>query len=104
MIWKKRSKYLFDASNSSGIEKEIIKQVNRLKPFDMELRKRNPKKPFVSEEENNCEEEINLTLQERISNINWCKCGCESKLITTFSESFFCRDTNKIPDKNFKST
>ena len=37
-----------------------------------------PKKPFVSEEENNCEE-INLTQKDRIGNINWCKCGCECK-------------------------
>ena len=34
------------------------------------------KKPFVSEEENNCVEEINLTPQDRIGNIDWCKCGC----------------------------
>ena len=49
------------ASNSSNIEEEIIKQLNTLKPFDMEPRKAILKKPFASEEENNCEEEINLT-------------------------------------------
>ena len=40
-----------DASNS----------INTLKPFDLEPRKVIPKKPFVSEEENNFEEEINLS-------------------------------------------
>ena len=30
------------------------------------------KKHFVSEEENNCEEEINSKPQDRISNIDWC--------------------------------
>ena len=48
-----------DTKNSSGIEKEIIKQINTLKSFDMEPCKAIPKKHFVSEEENNCEEEIN---------------------------------------------
>ena len=43
----------------------------------MERRKAIPKKRFVSEEENNGEEEINLTSQDRIDNINWCKCRCE---------------------------
>ena len=32
-----------------------------------------PKKHFVSEEENNCQREINLTPQDRIGNIDWCK-------------------------------
>ena len=35
----------------------------------MELRKFVSKKSFESEEENYCEEEINLTLEDRISNI-----------------------------------
>ena len=43
----------------------------------MECRKAIPKKRFVSEEENNGEEEINLTSQDRIDNINWCRCRCE---------------------------
>ena len=38
----------------------------------MEPPKAIPKKLFVSEEENNCKEEINLTLQNRIGNIDWC--------------------------------
>ena len=43
----------------------------------MEPRKVISKKPLVLEEENNCEEEINLTPQDRIDNIDWCKCRCE---------------------------
>ena len=46
-----------------------------LKPFDMEPRRAIPKKPFVSEEE------INLKSQDRIGNIDWCKCGCECKSV-----------------------
>ena len=46
------------------------------------------KKPFLSEEENSCEKQINLKPQNRISNINWCKNECECKLIATFAESF----------------
>ena len=49
-------------------------QISTLKPFNMETRKAIPKKHFVSEEENNCEEETNLAPQDRIR--NWCKCGC----------------------------
>ena len=49
--------------NSSDIEEEVIKQTNTFKPFDMEPRKAIPKKDFVLEKENNCEEEINLTRQ-----------------------------------------
>ena len=68
------------------IKEEIIKQINTLKPFDMEPRKALPKKKkFASEEENNCEEEINLTPQYRIDNINWCKCGYERKQMATFA-------------------
>ena len=37
----------------------------------MEPRKVIPKKHFVSKEENDCKEEINLTPQDRISNTNW---------------------------------
>ena len=65
MIWKKIAQNLFsDASNSSGIEEDVIKQLNTLKPFYTEPRKAIPKKTFVSEEENNREEEINLTPED----------------------------------------
>ena len=37
-----------------------------MKPFDIEPRKTIPKKLFASEEENNCEEKISLTPQDRI--------------------------------------
>ena len=40
----------------------------------MEPLKAIPKKHSVAEEENNCEDEIDLTPQDRISNINCCKC------------------------------
>ena len=43
------------------------------------------RKTFVPEEENNCEVEINLTPQDRIANIDWCKCGCECKPMATFA-------------------
>ena len=39
----------------------------------MEPRKAIPKEHFVLDEENNCEEEINLTTQDRISNNDWCE-------------------------------
>ena len=64
----------------------------------MESSKAIPKKPF------NCEEEINLTPQDRIGNISWCKCGYECKPMATVAEHFWCRDRNKIPDENFKGT
>ena len=67
---KNCTKYFLNASNSSNIKEEIIKQLNKSKPFNMEPRKAIPKKYFVSEEENACEEEINLTQQDRISNID----------------------------------
>ena len=54
----------------------------------MEPHKAIPKKHFVSEEENNCEEETNLTPHDRIGNIDWCKCVCECKPMVTFAESF----------------
>ena len=81
------SKSFSDPSNSSDMEQEIINQINTLKPFDMEPRKAIPKKSFVSEEENNYEEEINLTSQDRIGNIDWCRRECEFKLMATFAES-----------------
>ena len=65
------SKSFSDASDSSNTEKEIIKQINMLKPFNMEPCKAVPKKLFVSEEESNCEGEISLTPQDKIGNINW---------------------------------
>ena len=46
---KSCSKSFSDASNSS----EIIKQINTLKPFDMEPRNAVTRKHLVSEEENN---------------------------------------------------
>ena len=64
-------KFFSNASNSSNVEEEIIKQMNTLKPFNVEPQKAITKKPFASEEENNCEEEINLTPQDRIGNIDW---------------------------------
>ena len=85
---KKCSKSFFDASHSSDIEDKIIKKINTLKPFDMEARKTVPKKQFVLEEGNNCEEEISLAPQDRIGNINWRKCVCECKSVVTFAESF----------------
>ena len=62
MILKKS--FLDATRNSSDIEEEVIKQTNTFKPFDMEPRKAIPKKDFVLEKENNCEEEINLTRQD----------------------------------------
>ena len=54
MIWKKIAQNFFsDASNSSDIEEDAIKQISSLKPFDLEPRKAIPKKIFVSEEEIN---------------------------------------------------
>ena len=50
-------------------------QISTLKPFHMETRNTIPKKHFVSGEENNCGEEINLAPQDRFG--NWCKCGCD---------------------------
>ena len=49
---KKLLKMFFDASNSSDIEEEIMKQISTLKLFDREPREAIPKKSFVSEEEN----------------------------------------------------
>ena len=66
------SKSFSDAKNLFHIEEGIIKQINTLKPFDMEPRKAIPKKHFVSEEEDHCEEEINVTPQDRIGNTEWC--------------------------------
>ena len=40
------------------------------------------------EEEYNCEEEINLTPQDTINNMDWCKCRCECKLMVTFVACF----------------
>ena len=58
------------SSNSLDIEGEITKQINMLKPFDTEPHKAIPKKYFVLARGYNCEEEINLTQQDRIGNIN----------------------------------
>ena len=65
-----------------------MKQINTLKPFNVKPCKAIPKKPFVPEEENNCEKDINLLLEDKIGNINWCKWGCGCKLMATFAESF----------------
>ena len=61
------------------MKEKIIKQINMLKPFNMKPRQAISINHFVSEEENNCQEEINLTPQNRIGNTDWCKCGCECK-------------------------
>ena len=53
----------------------------------METRKAITKKHFVSEKENNCEEEINLRPQDRPSNIDQCKCGCEYNTTATIAKS-----------------
>ena len=51
-------------------KKGLLKQINTLKPFDMEPRK--AILHFILEEENNCKEEINLTPHDRIGNTDWC--------------------------------
>ena len=47
---KNCSKFFYNANNSPDIEEEIIKQINTVKPFNMELPKTIPGKSFVSEE------------------------------------------------------
>ena len=47
------------------------------------------KKHFISEEENYCVEEINLRPQDRIANIDWCKCACEWETMATLAENFY---------------
>ena len=54
----------------------------------MEPCKAIPKKTFVSEEANNCEEKFNLAWQDRTGNIDWCICRCDCKLMATLAESF----------------
>ena len=82
-------KYFSDATNSSGIEEKIIKQINTLISFEIEHRKAIiPKKPSASVEENNREEKTNLKPQEKIHIVDWYKCGYECKLMATFAESF----------------
>ena len=46
------------------------------------------KKHFVLENLNNYGEEINSTPQDRIDNIDLCRCACECKPVATFGESF----------------
>ena len=53
----------------------------------MEPRKAISEKHFVSDKGNNCEEEINLIPQDRIGDIDSCKCRCECKPMVTFAES-----------------
>ena len=65
------SKSFSDTSNSSDIAEELIKQIKALRLFNMELRTAIPKKYFVSKEENNLEEKINLKPQDTIRNIHW---------------------------------
>ena len=77
-----------DASNFPDIEEVIIKQKYMLKAFDTEPRNAIPKKHFVSEKENNCKEEINLTSQDTICNMDWCKCRCKCKLMAKSVKSF----------------
>ena len=50
----------------------------------MEPRKAVPMKNFALEYENDCEEEVNLTPQDRIGNIDWWKCGRECKLMVRY--------------------
>ena len=66
------------------------KQINTLKPFNMEPCQAIPREHFLSEEENNCEEETNLTPQDRFGNIASCKCGCECKPIAIFADVSPC--------------
>ena len=81
-------KIFFWCQQFTDIKEEKIKQINNLKLFDMEPHEVIPKKRFVSEEKCNCKEEINAAPQDRIGNIDWCKCRCECKLMVTFTESF----------------
>ena len=46
------------SSNSSDIEEEVTKQINMLKPFDMEPRNAIPQKHFVSEKENTVKKKL----------------------------------------------
>ena len=81
---KDYSKSFSDANNTSDIEEEIIKQINSVKPFDMEPCKAIPKKPFVPEKENNCEEENNLTPQDRIGNIDCANVNVSANYFCSF--------------------
>ena len=87
-VEKNGSKSFSDINNASDIEEEIIKQINTLKPFDMEPYKDIPKKNFALEEENKRQQKINLAPLDRIVNIDWRKCGCECKTMAAFAERF----------------
>ena len=59
--------YFFEVGSSGPVslyittKKRALKQINTLKPFDMESLNASREKYFVSEAKNNCEQEINLT-------------------------------------------
>ena len=101
---KKGWKSLFDASNYSDIKEVQISQIfryqifryqrlntqiNTLKPFNIEPCNVIPKKYVGLEEEGNRKEEIKLSPQNSIANIDWCKCGYECKSVSKFAESFW---------------
>ena len=64
-------KYISDASNSSDIEGENIKQINTL---NMDLVRLFLGTLFNRKKKITLKKEMNVTPQDRISNIDWCKC------------------------------
>ena len=93
------SSSMSDFSEVSDIEEELATKINTLVPFDMEPRKKIDDKNFELGADSF---EDHLLTTNRIGNIKWCKCGERCQAMKTEEESLCCRDTNEIPDDNFK--
>ena len=53
------------------------------------------RKNILCQKKINCKEEFNLTPQDKIANMDWCKSGCECKPMGTFAKiSVYCFASN----------
>ena len=85
----------------SGAAEEVeVPDLNHLKPFDMEPKRKVDywEGDFSIESERSSDSE---TEYERVGNIEWCDCGKRCQPMETYTESLCCQDTNEIPEHMF---
>ncbi|XP_065060247.1 P2X purinoceptor 7-like [Rhopilema esculentum] len=83
-------------------EDNAVPEINRLKPFDMEPRRKLEDWELNDLDGKSDDSTESESERERIGNAYWCVCGGKCKAMETYAESLCCQETNDIPENYFQ--
>ena len=93
------SEHSFDPENEGEISS--TSKLVKLKAYDFEPISSTSKVQNKEERSLQIEDQLNVTLNSRVGNLEWCKCK-ECQLMSNETEYVCCAESNQIPDDLFE--